>query len=59
MFRLGIMAPLPGYFVELCRTFGISLEEKYVNGGVYVNDDPATSEMLEDVDGEWLLGEAT
>ena len=53
-FRLGVMAPLPAYFVELCRRFEIPLEEKFITGGVYIDEEPATTRALENIGGKWL-----
>lgn len=49
------MAPVPKYFKETCDAFQISLDQRYVTGGVYVDDEHVGGGEVEEVDGRWLL----
>ncbi|KIJ64315.1 hypothetical protein HYDPIDRAFT_133047 [Hydnomerulius pinastri MD-312] len=52
-FRLDIAAALPGDFVSLCKDVGIPLNNCDVSGGLFIDGEPAGSEIL-DLEGKWL-----
>jgi len=52
--RLGVMAPLPRAFVDLCQRFSLHLPEERVRGGVYVDGEWEESGVLPDLGGRWL-----
>ncbi|KAI0766271.1 pseudouridine synthase [Irpex lacteus] len=51
--RLGIRAPLPSYFVELCQLFALPLPEECMMGGVYVDGQKQENGEVEDLEGRW------
>ena len=56
-FRLGIAAPVPQYFVEVCTRFELPLDEKYITGGIYVDGERVEDGVVDDVGGRWLLSD--
>lgn len=46
-FRLGVTAPLPKDFTDICNQAGLTLDEFDVRGGVTVDGQPATYDLSE------------
>ncbi|KAI0047769.1 pseudouridine synthase [Auriscalpium vulgare] len=53
-FRLGIVAPLPRDFVEVCRDLDIDFDEGDVEGGVYVDGERVDGGKVAGIDGAWV-----
>ncbi|GJE86507.1 RNA pseudouridine synthase [Phanerochaete sordida] len=55
-FRLGLVAPLPQYFVEMCEALQIPIPEEYLRARLRVDGVEVESGVLEDMEGR-LVGD--
>ncbi|EPS96073.1 hypothetical protein FOMPIDRAFT_1151358 [Fomitopsis schrenkii] len=53
---LTVCAPLPEVFVRLCGDVSIPLPDRYINGALYIDDDPVKDShpVLNELGGRWM-----
>ena len=54
-FRLGIMAPVPRSFIDICERLQISIPTEHREGGVYVDGKLNQDDVLKKIQGKWRL----
>ncbi|THU77223.1 pseudouridine synthase, partial [Dendrothele bispora CBS 962.96] len=53
-FRLGIQAPLPEQFLQLCLKAGIKFDPELAQGGVFIDNKPVEDGRVPELDGQYL-----
>lgn len=55
--RLGITAPLPDYFLQVCDAAGLTgyLSSENITGSLSISGKPFLGEEIPDIEGKWFL----